>query len=99
MYLYKDGNTPRVYNVQYGLINDDFVIHSPCTTESRSAALSGRHSVLFLSNSNVDLTGKPNSFNSNNCYNPLSFSVSTILNFSTLSCDFNKFDNDSSFTF
>ena len=55
--------------------------------------------ILFLSNSNVDLTGNPNSFNSNNCSNPLSFSVSTILNFSTLSCDFNKLDNDSSFTF
>ena len=55
--------------------------------------------IFFLSNSNVGFTGNPNSFNSNNCSKPLSFSVSTILNFSTLSCDFNKFDNDSNFIF
>ena len=55
--------------------------------------------IFFLSNSNVDFTGNPNSFNSNNCSNPLSISVSTILNFSTLSCDFSKLDNDSSLLF
>ena len=54
---------------------------------------------LFLSNSNIVLTGKFNCFNSRICSNPCSFSISKIVNFSTLSCDISRGESDSSFCF